>query len=80
MSFMTAVLASPLVASVFSAEGEVGHVELPLPLLVYPAVAAVLFLALGLVLWSFRDVANRHSAKAAAYARANGGAIGSGDH
>ncbi|MDH6237378.1 hypothetical protein [Cryobacterium sp. CG_9.6] len=78
MSFVTAVLASPLVTSAFSAEVE--HVELPFPLLVYPAIAAVLFLGLGLVLWSFRDVANRHSAKAAAYARASGGAIGSGEH
>ena len=52
---------------------EIEHVALPLPLLAYPAVAAVVFLALGLVLWSFRDVANRHSAKANAYAAAHGG-------
>ena len=61
MSFLTAVLT------------EVEHIALPLPLLVYPMIAAVLFLALGVVLWSFRDVANRHSGKASAYAAAHGG-------
>ena len=52
---------------------EVEHIALPLPLLVYPAVAAVVFVALGVVLWSFRDVSNRHSGKANAYAAAHGG-------
>lgn len=61
MSFLSAVLT------------EVEHIALPLPLMVYPMVAAVLFLTLGAVLWSFRDVANRHSAKANAYAAAHGG-------
>jgi len=68
MSFVTAVLA------------EAGHVELPLPIWAYPAVAFVLFLALGIVLWSFRDVANRHSAKADAYAAAHGGVSGHSGH
>ncbi|WP_104135687.1 hypothetical protein [Cryobacterium sp. Y62] len=61
MSFVTAVLT------------EVEHIALPLPLIAYPMVAAVLFLALGVVLWSFRDVSNRHSGKADAYAAARGG-------
>ncbi|GEP27228.1 MULTISPECIES: hypothetical protein [Cryobacterium] len=61
MSFVTAVLT------------EVEHIALPLPLIAYPMVAAVLFLALGIVLWSFRDVSNRHSGKADAYAAAHGG-------
>ena len=61
MSFVTAVLT------------EVEHIALPLPLIAYPMVAAVLFLALGIELWSFRDVSNRHSAKADAYAAAHGG-------
>ncbi|TFD62791.1 hypothetical protein E3T39_02360 [Cryobacterium suzukii] len=64
MSFLSAVLT------------EVEHIALPLPLVVYPMVAAVLFLALGVVLWSFRDVANRHSGKANAYAAAHGGHVG----
>ena len=61
MSFLTAVLT------------EVEHIALPLPLIAYPLVAAVLFLSLGVVLWSFRDVSNRHSGKADAYAAAHGG-------
>ena len=61
MSFVTTVLT------------EVEHIALPLPLFAYPMVAAVLFLALGVVLWSFRDVSNRHSGKADAYAAAHGG-------
>ena len=43
------------------------HEELA-PLLMEPigfaAVAAAVFIALGFVTWSFRDVANRHSHKA----------------
>ncbi|TFD89014.1 MULTISPECIES: hypothetical protein [Cryobacterium] len=71
MSFLSAVLT------------EVEHIALPLPLVVYPMVAAVLFLALGVVVWSFRDVANRHSGKANAYAAAHGadgGTPGTGGH
>lgn len=33
------------------------------PTWVFPLVAATLFIALGAVTWSFRDVANRHSHK-----------------
>lgn len=68
MSFLTVVLA------------EAAHVELPLPIWAYPAVAATVFVALGVVLWSFRDVSNRHSAKADAYAAAHGGAPTAGGH
>jgi len=74
MSFVTAVLAETVVLA------EAGHVELPLPLLAYPAVAFVLFIALASVIWSYRDVANRHSAKAEAYARAHGGGPSAGGH
>jgi uncharacterized membrane protein len=38
-------------------------VELAAPLWVFPAVAAVAFIALGVVMASFRDVSNRHSEK-----------------
>jgi len=82
MSFVTAVLTSPLLATAVAAEAEVEHaaVALPLPLWGYPAVAFVLLFALGVVLWSFRDVANRHSAKADAFAAANGGVAGHSGH
>lgn len=68
MSFVTAVLA------------EAEHVALPLPIWAYPLIAVLLFVALGAVLWSYRDVANRHNAKADAYAAAHGGAPGHGGH
>lgn len=38
-------------------------VALPFPPLVFALIAAVVFLALGFVVWSFRDAANRHSHK-----------------
>jgi hypothetical protein len=42
------------------------HVELPFPTIVFALIAAVIFIALGLVTWSYRDVANRHSHKTTA--------------
>ena len=36
------------------------------PPIVFAGIAAGIFIVLGLVSWSFRDVANRHSAKASA--------------
>lgn len=68
MSFVTAVLA------------ETEHVELPMPTWAYGVVALVIFFALAVVVWSFRDVANRHQAKADAYAAAHGSATGHGGH
>ncbi|MBC7724445.1 MAG: hypothetical protein H7146_06810 [Burkholderiaceae bacterium] len=39
------------------------HAELPIPALAIAGIVASVFLALGFVMWSFRDVANRHSHK-----------------
>jgi len=36
---------------------------LPFPALVFAAISATAFTALAFVVWSFRDVANRHSHK-----------------
>ncbi|MHB1171720.1 MAG: hypothetical protein ACYCZY_04360 [Lacisediminihabitans sp.] len=33
------------------------------PTWVFPILAAAVFISLGFVIWSFRDVANRHSQK-----------------
>jgi len=68
MLFVTAVLA------------EVEHTQLPVATWVYGLVALIVFAALVFVVWSFRDVANRHSAKANAYAAAHGGAASHGGH
>jgi len=42
---------------------ETAESSLPFPALVFAAIAAVAFPALAVVVWSFRDVANRHSQK-----------------
>ena len=46
--------------------------ELPFPAPVFGAITLAIFVVLGLVTFSFRDVANRHSGKAEAYAREHG--------
>jgi hypothetical protein len=48
--------------------------ELPLETWAYGLIALVIFAALAFVTASYRDVANRHRAKAEAYAARHGGA------
>ena len=52
MSFVTTLLA------------ETEHVSLPMPTWAYGLIALVIFIALGVTLWTYRDVSNRHSEKA----------------
>jgi hypothetical protein len=54
----------------FAASGEVVN-ELPIPPIAYGLIALAVFVAVTLVFFSFRDVANRHSEKAEQYARDN---------
>lgn len=42
------------------AEAEAHHNELPMPAFMFGVVAAVVFAILGFVMFSYRDVANRH--------------------
>lgn len=63
------------VLAMIVAAAEEGHHELnplwfPAPL--FGVIFFVLFTALALVTFSFRDVANRHAEKAEAYAREHG--------
>ncbi len=51
---------------------ESGADALPFPAIFFGLIAAVVFLALGLVTWSYRDVASRHSQKWADSDSANG--------
>jgi hypothetical protein len=44
-------------------------VQLPFPAFVFPIIAVVVFAVLGLVTWSYRDVANRHPRKSARFAQ-----------
>jgi hypothetical protein len=50
--------------SILIAEGViVHHTEIPIPALLFGAIAFASFLVLGAITWSYRDVANRHSHK-----------------
>jgi hypothetical protein len=51
-------LASVVLAS---AGGAYHETPLPVPSVVFPIIALSVFLLLGVVAWSYRDVANRHS-------------------
>jgi uncharacterized integral membrane protein len=51
-----------LLHAVVLAEAE-AHLELFFPAWVFPLIAALIFTALGFIIFSFRDVANRHSHK-----------------
>jgi heme/copper-type cytochrome/quinol oxidase subunit 2 len=42
---------------------EEAKIALFFPAWVFPLIAVAVFVALGFVVWSFRDVANRHSQK-----------------
>lgn len=47
--------------SILIAEGAVvHHTELPMPAILYGAIAMAAFLALAAVTWSYRDVSNRN--------------------
>ncbi len=46
-------------AIVVAAEAE-RHNELPMPSFMYGIIALTVFLVLAVVVWSYRDVANRH--------------------
>jgi len=60
-------------ATIAVAAEEVHHLnELWMPAPLFGVVMLVLFTALAAVTFSFRDVANRHSEKAEAYAREHG--------
>ncbi|MCF8535291.1 MAG: hypothetical protein K9G66_00185 [Rhodoluna sp.] len=45
------------------AEGAVHGVELPFPSFFFGVIAMAVFLLMGWVTWSYRDVANRHEHK-----------------
>jgi hypothetical protein len=48
-------------ATVLAAETHEVVNELPMPPIMFGVIAAAVFALLGLVVWSYRDVANRHS-------------------
>lgn len=56
--------------TIFAASGE-PEILLPIPPIFYGLIALAVFVASSFVVWSFRDVANRHSEKAEQFAREN---------
>ncbi len=67
MSLATAVLTGTVLTETVHAR------ELPMEPYWYGVIALAVFALLGFVAWSYRDVANRHAAKAAAYAARHAG-------
>ncbi len=67
MSLTTAVLTGAVFTETVHAR------ELPMEPFLYGVLALVIFAALAFVTASYRDVANRHRSKAAAYAARHGG-------
>jgi len=57
------MLSLAVAATTFLAAAEEAKAPLWFPPVVFPIAAAVVFFALGCVMFSFRDVANRHSHK-----------------
>lgn len=51
-----------VLSTIVLAAGE-AKLALFFPAWVFPLIAAFVFVALGVVVWSFRDVSNRHSHK-----------------
>lgn len=62
MSLVTAVLTETVHAR-----------ELPIDSWVYGLIALVIFAVLGMIVASYRDVANRHTSRSAAYAARHSG-------
>lgn len=65
-----------LLATIAAAAEEGHHIvnELPFPAVVFGIVVFAIFAVFAAVTFSFRDAANRHAAKAEAYARDHGSA------
>ncbi|HZU94650.1 MAG TPA: hypothetical protein VFF85_13560 [Microbacterium sp.] len=62
-----------LVAQIAMAAAETEHHgNVPLETLIFGVIAAIVFTALALVTLSYKNVANRHSAKAEAFAAKHG--------
>ncbi|GAB3616954.1 hypothetical protein GCM10027416_15110 [Okibacterium endophyticum] len=61
-------------ATILVTEAATHHVELPMPPFMYGVVALIVFAVLGIVTYSFRDVANRYAARVDARAGRRGDA------
>lgn len=62
-----------LVTTILAAAEEGHHGNVALETVIFFFIAIAVFAALALVVFSYRDVANRHAGKAQAYAQSHGG-------
>ena len=62
-AILAALLAAPAVSFAQEAEAHTAHVTYPFPAIVFGIIAMAIFLGLAAVVWSYRDVANRHEHK-----------------
>ena len=65
-----------LVTTILAAAEEGHHGNVALETVIFFVIALVVFAALALVVFSYRDVANRHAGKAQAYAQSHGAGHG----
>lgn len=62
-----------LVTTILAAAAEEGHHgNVAMETIIFGIIALAIFASLALVVFSYRDVANRHSGKAQAYAQSHG--------
>ena len=64
-----------LVTTILAAAEEGHHGNVALETVIFFVIALAVLAALALVVFSYRDVANRHAGKAQAYAQSHGAAI-----
>jgi hypothetical protein len=52
-----------MISSILAAAAEEAHVQLPFPSVFFGVIGISVFIILGLITFSYRDVANRHDHK-----------------
>jgi hypothetical protein len=52
-----------MISSILASAAEEAHVQLPFPAVFFGVIGMAVFILLGLITFSYRDVANRHDHK-----------------
>jgi hypothetical protein len=56
-------LGEKMISSILASAAEEAHVQLPFPAVFFGVIGMAVFILLGLITYSYRDVANRHDHK-----------------
>jgi hypothetical protein len=56
-------LGEKVISSILASAAEEAHVQLPFPAVFFGVIGMAVFILLGLITFSYRDVANRHDHK-----------------